>query len=165
MKNKMLITSLLAASVSMGASAETFSVNVDITKETIPLSITQKTPMVISAVRIDESVTNGLVICTSYYEPLPEKSYCTGGFNNGVYTIAGAPFAEVIYAFDEANIVNGGMSLQLYNKTSNVAGAIVNVDSTGNVDVEMRGELRVDDKDQVTSNSYQFAFNMTAVYN
>jgi hypothetical protein len=35
----------------------------------------------------------------------------------------------------------------------------------GNVDVEMRGELRVDDKDQVTSNSYQFAFNMTAVYN
>jgi hypothetical protein len=35
----------------------------------------------------------------------------------------------------------------------------------GNVDVEMRGELKVDDKDQVTSQSYQFAFNMTAVYN
>ncbi len=165
MKNKMLITSLLAASVSMGASAETFTVNVDVVKEAIPISITQKTPMVISAVRIDESVTDGLVICTSYGAPLPDKNYCSGPFNNGVYTIAGAPFAEVNYAFDSSLLVNGGLSLSLYNKTNSAAGALVNVDSTGNVDVEMRGELKVDDPSQVNTGSYQFDFNMTAVYN
>lgn len=165
MKAKLFIVGLLAATSSMSASAVTFQTSVDVTKENTPISIAQKTAMVLPAVRIDESSEDGKVICATYYEPFPGKNYCSGASANGVYTVSGSPHAEVSVAFDQSAAITDGFSFQIYNTMNNAAGGVSTIGADGNVDIEMRGDLKLEDKSAVTSQNYVFDINMTAVYN
>ena len=162
MKKTLLMASMLAATI---ANAETFSTSADVTKVLTPLSITEKTAMVLPQVQVDESTPDGSVICATYYTPFPTQNYCTGTGNNGSYTVAGTPFSNVAVTIEQTgNTVTDGISFQAYHTVNNVASRSITLASNGSFDVELRGDMKVNDKAAVVSKTYVFNFDLTAVY-
>lgn len=165
MKKSVLFTALIAAASAFNASAESFTVGVDVNKVLTPLSITQNAAMVIPTIQVDESLDNGDVLCSSYYDVHPGKDYCTGTGSNGMFTVNGTPHALVSIVVDNTgNNVVGGLQLNLYAQTNNSQSELKTLDASGASPLQVRGDIVLQDYASVSTANLVFNYNVTATY-
>ncbi len=166
MKKSLLFTALIAAATAFNASAESFTVNVAVNKVLTPLSITQTAAMVIPTIQVDESLNNGDVLCSSYYDVHPGTNYCTGTGSNGQFNINGTPYAEVTVRVDNTGQnVSNGLQLNLYAFNNNTQAEIKTLDSTGLATHQVRGDVVLSDFSAVSTSNVVFNYDLTATYN
>ena len=165
MTKKLMLSSLLALGVVGTASAANFSTAFDVTKTLTPITLAQKTAMVLPSVTVDQGTPVSVPLCaTTGADFHPGKGYCNGNTSNGVYTISGAPHATLSVTFPTAPIYKDGFSFRGYSTISAGQVHALDTDAAGNLDVEIEGHLYLEDLSLVTSKAYVIDFPLTAVY-
>ena len=165
MKNKLIIASALTLAISMGASAESFSTTVDVTKVLTPITIQQKVQMVLPQISVDESTPVDTALCeTTNTDWHPGKNYCSTTGINGVYTVSGSAFATAYVTVPSIGIQKDGFTFQAFGMASGTSDVTFAFDNAGKFDLELRGRMTLNDLSLVTTKAYVFDFDLVSTY-
>lgn len=165
MKNKLIVAGLLTLATSIGASAESFSTSVDVTKVLTPISISQTTQMVLPQITVDISTPVNTALCeTTNTDWHVGKNYCSTTGVNGMYRVTGQAHATAHVSVPSLGIAKDGFTFQAFGIANGSTAVPIAFDAAGNFDLELRGRMTLNDLSAVTTKAYVFDFDLVSTY-